>query len=111
MNPGHAFSYLCDDIAFMNTARSRLAEVTDYWDFSSASSITEDNYNYIDIIHFRKMVGAMMVERMRNLKSAAPQDFGVLVTKANVAAYLKKAENSYYAEKKRLNPPCMPCYK
>jgi hypothetical protein len=111
MNPGHAYSYLCDDIAFMNAARSRLAEVTDFWDFSSASSITEDNYNYIDIIHFRKKIGAMMVERMYNLKSAAPPDFGVLVTKANVAAYLKKTETDYNVEKKRLNPPCMPCYK
>ena len=111
MNPGHAFSYLCDDIAFMNTARSRLAEITDFWDFSSASSITENNANYIDIIHFRKMIGAMMVERMYNLKGGAPADFGQLVTRANAAAYLKEVENKYFAEKKRLNPPCMPCYK
>jgi hypothetical protein len=111
MNPGHAFSYLCDDIKFMNTVRSRLAEVTDYWDFSSASAITENNFNYIDIIHFRKKIGAMMVERMFNLKSGAPPDFGELITTTNVNAYLKKIENEYYAEKKRLNPPCMPCYK
>ena len=111
MNPGHAFSYLCDDIAFMNTARSRLAEITDFWDFSSASSITENNNNYIDIIHFRKMIGAMMVERMLNLKSAAPPDFGMLVTKTNAAAYLNKVEKEYYAERERLNPPCLPCYR
>jgi hypothetical protein len=111
LNPGHSFSYLCDDIKFMNTVRSRLAELTDFWDFSSASSITEDNYNYYDIIHFRKKIGAMMVERMYNLKSLAPPDFGELITKTNVTAYLKRVENRYYAEKKRLNPPCMPCYK
>jgi hypothetical protein len=111
MNPGHAFSYLCDDIKFMNTVRSRLAGLTDFWDFSSASSITENNFNYIDIIHFRKKIGAMIVERMYNLKSGSPPDFGELVTKTNVTAYLIKVENEFYAEKKRLNPPCMPCYK
>jgi len=111
MNPCHASSYLCDDIAFMNEARARLAGLTDFWDFSAPSPITEDNFSYIDIIHYRKKVGYMLVERMFGMKGAAPADFGTLVTRANAAAYLKKAERGYHADKKRLNPNCPPCVK
>lgn len=111
LNPSHAWSYLCDDIAFMNTARARLAELTDFWDFSRPGAITEDNFSFIDIIHYRKKIGAMVVERMFGGKGAAPADFGALVTRAGAAAYLAKAERDYHADKKRVKPDCMPCVK
>ena len=111
MNPGHAWSYLCDDIAFMNTARARLAELADFWDFSRPSSITESNFSFIDIIHYRKKIGGMVAERMFGVKGPAPADFGALVTRANASAYLEKAARDYHADKKRLKPNCLPCVK
>jgi hypothetical protein len=111
INPGHVQSYLCDDITFQNMVRKELAQLTDYWDFSRPGRITMDNFNYYDIIHYRKKIGGMMIERMYNPKKKELSDFGTLVTKKNVSAYLADTVGEHAALKKKMNPPCMPCKK
>jgi hypothetical protein len=111
INPGHASSYLCDKIEFQNQVRMELAALTDFWDFSRPSSITMDNFSYVDIIHYRKKIGSILAGRLSGREAGVPEDFGRLVTKENVAEYLKQASAEYDTLKKKLNPVCMPCKK
>jgi hypothetical protein len=111
INPAHVQSYLCDEIGFQNEVRKELAQLTDFWDFSRPGRITMDNFNYYDIIHFRKKIGGMMIERMVNPGKKELADFGTLVTKKNVDAYLAGAVSEYKTLKKKLKPPCLPCTK
>ncbi|MBN2158460.1 MAG: hypothetical protein JW807_03620 [Spirochaetes bacterium] len=109
LNPGYINSYLCDDIEFMNTVRRRLVKLSDFWDFSGPSSVTGNSFNYIDIIHFRRQVGEMMVRKMFNLRTDAPADFGYHIDRSNIDAYLKKAERDYAEYNERIRPPCIKC--
>lgn len=111
INPGHVSSYLCDNLVFQNQVRSELAGLTDFWDFSRPSSITMDNFSYVDIIHYRKKIGSLLAERLTGLDTKAPKDFGYRVTGDNVAEYLKQATTEYDTLKKKLKPACMPCKK
>ena len=109
INPEPAPMYLCDNIAFLNKVRFRLAEVSDFWDFSRPSSITENIYSYVDMIHYRKSVGQMMAARICNAPGVAPAGFGYLVTKTNVAAYAAETVREYQARKNAIKPNCQPC--
>ena len=66
---------------------TKLAAVTDYWDFSYSSVSCEPRYFY-DATHFRNDVGRMALARMFGDDSGyIPDDFGVLVTQDNAAAH------------------------
>ena len=61
----------------------RLAEVTDYWDFSYSSVSFEPRYFY-DETHFRNDVGTMAAARIfGDTGIYVPDDFGVYVTSEN----------------------------
>lgn len=109
INPVNLGSYLCEDVDFMNEVRKRIAGITGFWDFSGYNSVTADDMNYVDIIHFRKKIGGLMVERMFGSSRGVPADFGLRVTQANVEAYTEKAKREHALYKKRIKPPCMPC--
>lgn len=67
---------------------TRLAEVTDYWDFSYSSVSFEPRYFY-DETHFRECVGDMALARMFGDESVyIPEDFGAYVTADNVAEHV-----------------------
>ena len=67
---------------------ARLAEVTDYWDFSYSSVSFEPRYFY-DETHFRECVGDMALARMFGDESVyIPEDFGAYVTADNVAEHV-----------------------
>lgn len=66
-----------------------LAEVTDFWDFSSSSVSTEPRWFY-DGTHFRNAVGNMAAARIAGDGSVwMPEDFGYYVTAENAGAYLE----------------------
>jgi hypothetical protein len=109
INPDYLNMYLCQDIAFINLIRARLAALTDFWDFSSPNSIIGDNFNFIDPIHYREKVGALMVEKMYYPKATVAPDFGFLATKANVSQYAEKAAKKFQLYKKQVNPACVQC--
>jgi peptidoglycan/xylan/chitin deacetylase (PgdA/CDA1 family) len=68
---------------------TKLAEITPYWDFSMSSVSWEPRYFY-DGTHFRNAAGTMALARMfGNDRVYVPEDFGVYVTKENVASYLE----------------------
>ena len=67
---------------------TRLAEVTDYWDFSYSSVSVEPRYFY-DESHFRECVGNMALARIFGDNSVyIPEDFGVYVTAENAADHV-----------------------
>lgn len=67
---------------------TRLAEVTDYWDFSYSSVSFEPRYFY-DETHFRECVGDMALARMFGDESVyIPEDFGAYVTADNVVEHV-----------------------
>ena len=71
----------------------RLAEITDFWDFSLSSVSTEPRYFY-DEAHFRNCVGEMAIARIYNDKSIyVPKDFGIYITKENVSDKLVKYDS------------------
>ena len=68
---------------------TKLAAVTDYWDFSYSSVSCDARYFY-DATHFRNDVGRMALARMFGDESAyIPDDFGVYVTQENAAAHAR----------------------
>ncbi|OHD64074.1 MAG: hypothetical protein A2176_08675 [Spirochaetes bacterium RBG_13_51_14] len=111
INPEHLNMYLCEDVAFLSEVRRRLADLSDFWDFSGPNSVTVKNINYIDIIHYRKHVGAWVIGRMYRNANGVPDDFGTLVSKRNAAGYCTTAEREYRIYRKRNNPTCLPCQK
>lgn len=66
---------------------TKLAAVTDYWDFSYSSVSCDPRYFY-DATHFRNDVGRMALARMFEDESVyVPDDFGVYVTQENADAH------------------------
>lgn len=72
-------------------AKARLAQVTDYYDFSGFNSVTTNALNYYEESHYRYRVGDMIIERIFGGSVAAlPEDFGSLVTKHSIGQHLEK---------------------
>jgi hypothetical protein len=75
--------------------KKRLAQITDFYDFSGINSITKDPFNYYETSHYRVFIGEMMLARMfENDKNiTVPEDFGDLVTKSNIDIHIKKLKS------------------
>ena len=83
--------------------KKRLAEYTDFYDFSGFNSVTLDNFNYYEESHYRYLVGDMIVKRMFGCGDINfSKDFGVFVTKRNVKNHIKNQKmqlEKYLADK------------
>ena len=83
--------------------KTKLASITDFWDFSLSSVSTEPRYFY-DEAHFRNLVGEMAIARMYGDDSVyMPEDFGRYITSENVEKNLVevsslKADDSGYTK-------------
>lgn len=64
----------------------RLAEVTNFYNFSSLSDITTEYTNYYETSHFTPEVGRMMIKATQGMQSdaLAEQGFGYYATKENI---------------------------
>ena len=88
-----------------NTFNTRLAEITDFWDFT-LSSVSFDPRYFYDTTHFRNCVGEMAVAYMSGNKDIyIPDDFGAYVTAdtvdelmASYASAAPKDINEYTAQ-------------
>lgn len=82
--------------------KQKLAEHTDFYDFSGFNSITTDNLNYYEEQHYRYLVAKMIIQRIFGSSDIhVPDDFGFLVTKDNVENYTDKQKlemDKYLAE-------------
>lgn len=100
-NPMHRITYLAsvqdkDYFRFLEG----LAEISDFWNFSSLNDITMNNANYHEPSHYRAEVGDIMIDIMCNGKSypeLQAQGFGVKVTRENAKDFIemlrRQAEN------------------
>ena len=111
INPEYAPSYYCDNIHFLNKIRRLFAETTDFWDFNGSLKVTGDMYNYVDMIHYRKSVGRMMMARIFNVPGIAPADFGRIVTGENITAFIAESTREFNLNKKKIKLNCLPCSK
>lgn len=70
--------------------KERLAQLTDYYDFSGINSVTGNALNYYEESHYRYQVGNLIVARIFGDNAIkVPNDFGVLVTRQNIGQHLK----------------------
>jgi peptidoglycan/xylan/chitin deacetylase (PgdA/CDA1 family) len=66
---------------------TRMAEITEYWNFSGYNALSGDPRFFYDTIHFRNLTGEMVLGRMFADDTVyVPEDFGVYVTADNAAA-------------------------
>ncbi|MBN1533220.1 MAG: hypothetical protein JXA20_11200 [Spirochaetes bacterium] len=85
INPTHKSIYNYWSVDEFNVFRKKLAQVSDYWDFSGLNSVNTNNYYFFETSHYRKMVADMMTSRVFNVRlREVPADFGVFVTKRTV---------------------------
>lgn len=69
----------------------KIADITDFWDFSGFTGISYDSRYFYDIYHFRNSVGEMAFAKMYGDRSIyVPDDFGFHVTAENVDDWLKE---------------------
>jgi len=90
VNPMHKAAYLDTNLLKLALFKKELARIADYFDFSGLNSITTDSYYYYKPLHYRPLVGDMMLKVMFGAPNVAvPRDFGFLVTRGNVDAHLE----------------------
>ncbi|MBH5317699.1 polysaccharide deacetylase family protein [Paenibacillus sp. GSMTC-2017] len=72
---------------------TKLANVTDFWDFSGYSTISSDPRYFYDTMHYRNSVGKMMLGYIfQDSDVYVPNGFGHLTTSKNVS---KRAEVAF----------------
>lgn len=89
INPMYSQYYLTYAEGLM-PIKEKLAGLTDFYDFSGFNSITTNAMNYYEESHYRYQVGDLIVARIFGGTTPLPDDFGVLVTRQNVASHLEK---------------------
>ncbi len=86
-NPMYCVTHMkAVDIGYLSFLEE-LAEITDFWNFSSLNDITMNNRNYYETSHYKAEVGDMIINLICNGKSSPElqaQGFGVKVTRENV---------------------------
>ena len=84
-NPLHITTYENQNKEKLSEFKSRLAEITDYWDFNNINEVTTNNYYWYETSHYREIVGAMILKTIYgneyNGEIDIPDDFGVLIRK------------------------------
>ncbi len=90
LNPIYA-DYYMNYADGLIAVKERLAEITDFYDFSGFNSVTTDIMNYYEESHYRYRLGDMIINRIYGVGPLkAPEDFGVFVTRQNVAQHVEK---------------------
>lgn len=90
LNPIYA-DYYINYADGLIAVKERLAEITDFYDFSGFNSVTTDIMNYYEESHYRYRVGDMIINRIYGIGPLkAPKDFGFFVTQQNVAQHVEK---------------------
>ncbi len=104
INPIHRTTYLDTNLSQLFTFKKRLAQITDYYDFSGLNPVTTNNYYYYETSHYRPMIGDMMMKRMFGYPPVAViPGFGTLVTRENIEVHLRGQCNEIQASYDSLN--------
>lgn len=91
MTPTHITTYLSDDIDNLNEFKYEIAQVSDFYDFSTINFVTTNNYFWAETSHAGKEALAMVASVLEQNPSKDIQDnFYVYVNKENVKVHLQK---------------------
>ncbi|MBQ6417686.1 MAG: hypothetical protein IJJ91_03330 [Synergistaceae bacterium] len=98
-NPMHRITYMAsvkdkDYFKFLEG----LAEISEFWNFSSLNDVTINNANYREPSHYRAHVGDLIIDIMCNGKSYPElqrQGFGVKVTRENIRDFIDILRRQY----------------
>lgn len=84
-NPIHITTYENTNKEKLLEFKSKLSEITNYWDFNSINEITTNNYYWYETSHYREIVGSMMLKKIYGEQYKkdieVPSEFGKLVIK------------------------------
>lgn len=97
-NPMHRLTYLASLEKRYLDFLEGLAEISDFWNFSSLNSITLNNANYREHSHYYPEVGDIMIDIMCNGKSYPQlqrQGFGVKVSSENARDFISMLRRQY----------------
>jgi hypothetical protein len=86
INPAQTATYLNLNFENYFHAFKRLAEITDFYDFSGLNSVVIDNMNFYEASHYRSNVGDLIIAKIFNTSDTVnvPEDFGRYVNKENI---------------------------
>ncbi len=81
-------SYNMDDL---KTYWSKIAEITDFWDFSGYTPVSNDPRYFYDTMHYRNTLGAMMLGYIFDDTNVyVPKGFGHYTTRENVKEHAEQ---------------------
>lgn len=81
--------------------KREVVQVMPVWDFSNYDTIatepiSDEMKNFIDSAHYRKEVGDLVLNRLLDYhQQSVPNDFGVLITPANIESHLAKNRSGH----------------
>ncbi len=100
-NPMHHITYKASVKLSYFEFLEGLAEISDFWNFSSLSDVTLSNDLYLETSHYKAEVGDMMIDFMCNGRTdpeLQAQGFGLKVTRDNIKDFigvLKKQADTF----------------
>jgi hypothetical protein len=90
INPIHHISYTNLNLDQYYYCLRKLAEMTEFYDFSGINSVTINNNNYFETSHYHKAVGNLIIGRLFGLPNPQiPNDFGHLVNNTTIDDHIK----------------------
>ena len=87
MTPTYITTYLSDDINNLNRFKYKIAQVTDFYDFSIINDVTKNKYYWHDGSHFNIEVSKKIIDVLRVNKNAG--EFMVHVKRNNAANHCR----------------------
>jgi hypothetical protein len=100
INPTYYKYYIQDNPYHFLMLKKKLAQITNYRDFSGFNTINNNSYYYYETSHYRIIAGDLIACRMINCANIkVPEDFGVFITKENVDDHIKKQNDELIAYK------------
>lgn len=94
MNPIHKTTYLASNLELYFIFQKKLAEISDFYDFSGINKVTTNNYFYYETSHYRPIIGNAMINFIQNRKSIdSMPDFGEFVKSSEIDAHIIKLKN------------------
>lgn len=93
MTPTHITTYLSDDIRNFNEFKYELAQVSDFYDFSTINFYTTNNYFWGETSHTGKFLEEAVTDELlgrEDKRGILKDNICAFVTKENVGEHLKK---------------------
>ena len=105
-NPMHHVTYMASAEQNYFEFLRGIAEITDFYNFSSLNNVTLNNDNYLETSHYKAEIGDMIIDVICNGKrydGLYEQGFGVKVTKENADEFIEmlKAQAETFSKKSK----------